>query len=209
MEKYKICPYCGKHNPPKMLECVQCETDLSNIRVVDDEIMQKTMSEKAEAPETPESSEPKMIRTCDCGAHNPVNARKCAVCGEDISDIVPEPVMEEAQDNLHYVLAALDGTYAYEIVETPAVIGREGLMNEYLSGKSYVSRRHAEISREDTHLFVRNLSQTNYTYVNNKKIPEGNHELHDGDEIGLGGNVQNGSRQTEAAYFQVRIGSCI
>jgi hypothetical protein len=33
-------------------------------------------------------------------------------------------------------------------------------------------------------------------------------KLSDGDEIGLGGNEQNGSRQAEAAYFYVRIGSC-
>ena len=34
-------------------------------------------------------------------------------------------------------------------------------------------------------------------------------ELKDGDEIGLGGNEQNGSRQAEAAYFLVRIGTCM
>ena len=33
-------------------------------------------------------------------------------------------------------------------------------------------------------------------------------ELKDGDEIGLGGNSQNGQRQNEAAYFVIRIGSC-
>ena len=29
-----------------------------------------------------------------------------------------------------------------------------------------------------------------------------------GDEVALGGNQQNGTRQEEAAYFIVRIGSC-
>ena len=34
-------------------------------------------------------------------------------------------------------------------------------------------------------------------------------ELKDGDEVGLGGTEQNGNRQPEAAYFLVRIGSCM
>ena len=57
-------------------------------------------------------------------------------------------------------------------------------------------------------LFIENLSNTNFTYVNNKKILEKT-KLQDGDEIGLGGTNLNGKCQEQAAYFLVRIGQCI
>lgn len=64
MEKYKVCPYCGKHNPPKMLECVECETDLSNISVVDSETEQKNREKETAGGAEPM---PEMVRICDCG----------------------------------------------------------------------------------------------------------------------------------------------
>jgi hypothetical protein len=205
MEKYKVCPYCGTHNPPKMLECIQCETDLSNVRVIDNMIEQKEQEKASDSQGS--SVEAKMIRLCDCGTHNPVNSRKCINCGEDISDIVPTPKTNEEISKC--VFASLDGMYAYEVCEPEVVIGREEVMNEYLAAKTYVSRRHAIIKMDADHFYIKNLSQTNFTYVNNVKIPDGDYELHDGDEIGVGGNSVNGKRQEEAAYFQVRIGSCI
>jgi hypothetical protein len=59
-------------------------------------------------------------------------------------------------------------------------------------------------------LTIKNCNNTNYTFVNNNLISgDVPVELKDGDEIGLGGNEQNGSRQAEAAYFLVRIGTCM
>lgn len=204
MEKYKVCPYCGKRNLPKMLECVQCETDLSNVRVIDEEIEQKEIKRDEQ-----KITVIQMIRKCDCGHANPVNARKCEICGEDISDIIPSEETDEALDTINYVFASLDGEYAYRMAEAIVCIGREMVMAEYLERKPYVSRQHAELMIEDYHLYIRNLSKTNYTYVNNVRIPQEKYELQDGDEVGLGGNCQNGNRQEEAAYFLVRIGSCI
>ncbi len=200
MEKYKVCPYCGKHNKPKMLECIYCETDLSNVRVADEE----TESQSNEEQET--ISLGRIVRVCECGYKNDVNVRKCAKCGEDISDIIPT---EEAQTNVRCVLASLDGGFAFEIIEKSNYVGRESGMSEYLQNKPYVSRKHAELIHENDRFYIRNISQTNYTYVNNIKIPQERYELHDGDEIGLGGNNVNGSRQRDAAYFQIRIGTCI
>ena len=37
MEKYKICPSCGTKNEPTLLECVNCETDLTRIKITDEE----------------------------------------------------------------------------------------------------------------------------------------------------------------------------
>lgn len=204
MEKYKVCPYCGKHNIPKMLECVQCETDLSNVPVVDEEIEGRNKEQ-----ETEENVQIRMVRICDCGFHNIANARKCNNCGEDLSDIIPSQEDEVEQEKCRFVLASLDGEFAFQVVESKVLVGREAEMQEYLAQKLYVSRQHAELLVEDNKLFIRNISKTNYTYVNNTKIPQEKFELHDGDEIGLGGNSVNGSRQQDAAYFLVRIELCI
>ena len=76
-------------------------------------------------------------------------------------------------------------------------------MKEYLTDKAYVSRQHAQIMKEDDKVYIENLSNTNFTFVNNKKITEKT-ELHIDDEIGLGGNEKNGNRQSEAAYLILR-----
>ena len=208
MEKYKVCPVCGTHNNPLFLECSDCETDLQNVPVVDEETERAAKQHNEETAE-PSSIAP-MVRVCDCGAKNPVQARRCAACGEDISMIVPTP--DNAPAVQRYLLSSLDGTFAYEIKEGSTIIGRENEMREYLSSRPYVSRKHAELKLDSAAavLTIKNCNATNYTFVNNTMISgDTSVELKDGDEVGLGGNEQNGSRQPEAAYFQVRIGSCI
>lgn len=214
IRKYKVCPVCGAHNNPLFLECSGCEADLQNIPVVDEE-MERAISQGG-ARNVGEDSASVMVRVCDCGAKNPVQARRCSKCGEDISMIIPTPDIAVAPDDVpaiqHYVLSSLDGSFAYEIKEGCTVIGREHEMQEYLLSKPYVSRKHAELSLDTAAaiLKIKNCSTTNYTFVNNQMLSgDMTAELKDGDEIGLGGNVQNGSRQPEAAYFRVRIGSCI
>ena len=207
MEKYKVCPVCGTHNNPLFLECSNCETDLQNVPVID-EGMERIIEQHCEEQNTPSPSV-SMVRVCDCGAKNPVQARRCSVCGEDISTIVPTPDL--APSTQRYVLTSFDGVFSYEINEGSTIIGRENEMQEYLSSKPYVSRKHAELKLDVTTgvLTIKNCSTTNFTFLNNTMISDENSvELKNGDEIGLGGNEQNGSRQPEAAYFLVRIGSC-
>lgn len=212
MEKYKVCPACGAHNNPLFLECVDCEADLQNIPVVDEEMERAATQSDVQGTE----AAPVMVRLCDCGAKNPVQARRCSACGEDISTIMPSPDTAATRDNApasqQYILSSLDGIYAYAIEEGSTVIGREHEMQAYLLSKSYVSRKHAELTLDCAAgtLTIKNLNTTNYTFVNNQMISgDIPTQLKDGDEIGLGGNECNGSRQTQAAYFLVRIGSCM
>lgn len=67
-------------------------------------------------------------------------------------------------------------------------------MSDYLSSKSYVSRAHAKLMLLENELYIENLSNTNFTYVNNNKITQRT-KIQDGDEIGLGGINLNGNRQ--------------
>ncbi len=208
MEKYKVCPVCGTRNNPLLLECPNCETDLQNVPVVD-ESMEHITEQQCEDTTVHSPSVP-MVRVCDCGAKNPVQARRCSVCGDDISIIVPTP--DNAPAVQCYMLSSLDGSFSYEISEGATIVGRENEMREYLSSKPYVSRKHAELELNITTgvLTIKNCNTTNFTFVNNTMISgDASVELKNGDEVGLGGNEQNGSRQPEAAYFLVRIGSCM
>lgn len=207
MEKYKVCPVCGTHNIPLYLECSECEADLQNVPVVDESVEQAATQNDNKPVDT--NTTTPMVRVCDCGAKNPVQARRCSACGEEISMIVPTPDTPPAVQQ--YLLSSLDGTFAYEIREGSTVIGRENEMREYLTAKPYVSRKHAvlDLDTASATLTIKNCNTTNYTFVNNEMISgDIPVKLSDGDEIGLGGNEQNGSRQAEAAYFYVRIGSC-
>lgn len=203
MEKYKICPSCHEKNEPTLLECLYCEADLTRVKITDEET--EKMNEVNSVVQQPSVT---MIRLCECGAKNPPNARKCSSCGEEISDITPTPDEQGSVVETTFVLSSTDGQYAYKMTSDEVVIGRENIMSEYLSSKSYVSRAHAKLILENNELYIENLSGTNFTYINNKKTTA-KEKLSDGDEIGLGGTNINGKSQAEAAYFLVRIGQCM
>ena len=198
MEKFKICPVCGMHNKPNMIECIGCETDLTSVKATDEATEQAKITAQEN---TSESVEEKYVRICDCGCINSATAKKCVECGEDISDIAP--ILQSENNTCKYVMTSLDGEYAYEIKDGTAILGRENEMKEYLADKAYVSRQHAKITKEDNKVYIENLSNINFTFVNNQKIT-GKIELHIDDEIGLGGNETNGSRQSGAAYLILR-----
>lgn len=198
MEKFKICPVCGMHNKPNMIECIGCETDLTSVKVTDEATEQAKITAQENSSENVEE---KYVRICDCGCINSATAKKCVECGEDISDIAP--ILQSESNTCKYVMTSLDGEYAYEIKDGTAILGRENEMKEYLADKAYVSRQHAKIMKDDDKVYIENLSNTNFTFVNNQKIAEKT-ELHVDDEIGLGGNETNGSRQSGAAYLILR-----
>lgn len=202
LEKYKICPACGEHNPTSLLECRKCETDLTGIKVMDARLEQQE-KEAQEAAEQAESgnAEPVLVRVCECGAHNPPQARKCRECGEDISDIIPTTVMQEKQV-FAYELTAIGDDFAVTLDQPVCIIGRESELKDYLGSKMYVSRQHAKLTVVAGKVLIENLSNTNKTFINNKVISNSEPTtLADGDEIGLGGMEIGGQRQEQAAYF--------
>lgn len=208
MQKYKICPSCHAQNDPTLLECLYCEADLTRVKITDEET-ERMLEENTVSIPTGKVS---MVRICDCGEKNPANARKCKSCNEDISDITPIPDTtldtEISQNAPTYILSSLDGQYAYKLTSQEVIVGRENAMGDYLASKSYVSRAHAKFTLESGELYIENLSGTNFTYVNNKKIFKKT-KLSSGDELGFGGTNINGKSQSEAAYFLVRINQCM
>ena len=200
LPKYKICPECGKHNPPNLFECRYCETDLTGIKVVDRALEEAIIAAPKE--ESSEMTKTELVRICECGAENAPQARKCSVCGEDISDIIPVQVEKKAERVFSYELKSLDNTFSITIDKPLIVIGREAELKDFLQTKVYVSRQHAKMTVVANRVFVENLSRTNKTFINNEEIPNGiPTAINNGDEIGLGGKVINGRRQDNAAYF--------
>ncbi len=221
MEKYKVCPECGEHNSPNALECSKCEYELIGVSVYD---KNKTCDENAE----PESAGP--VRICECGFANPASARKCSECGEDISDIIPclpetgkvnaqqqasetgsssetcpkqDAPCEASAKNGKFVLESLDGSFKTEL-SGDTIVGREAELSDYLKAKSYVSRCQAKFICCDDGIGLINLG-SNGTFINNERLANGEEKLlSDGDEIGLGGLLKDGSRQEQAAYFIFR-----
>lgn len=203
LEKYKVCPACGEHNAPTLLECRKCETDLTGVKIVDATAAQPdpaTPETHSEATGTEE-----LFRVCDCGEMNPPQARKCQACGEDISDILPTKHCAPPAKSFSYTLESVDGSYSSTFEEPVVVLGREALLAENLRGKPYVSRQQAKLTIVAGKVFIENLSKTNKTFINNADAEDGSPvALNDGDEIGLGGKVIDGVRQDQAAYFIFR-----
>lgn len=208
MTKFKICPECGKHNPPSLLECKFCEADLTGTKIVDSESDNTQHSSSQESFKNAEviQIEKELVRICDCGEHNPPQARKCKACGEDISDIIPIEVEKKKSDVSSYMLKSIDGSFSTVIDKPVFVIGRDAEFKDYLADKVFVSRQHARLTIAAGKVFVENLSGTNKTFINNTEIQNGAPiAIRDGDEIGLGGKVINDHRQDKAAYFIFQV----
>lgn len=217
MAKYKICPSCHKKNAPSSLSCINCDMDLSTVKITDDELEAQLAAQAESDIEANAQTQTVMVKICDCGAINPSQARKCQECGEDLSDVVatPRAVSQSAPRTAsdpqaqiiecHYILSSITDGYLFRVPCSGTLIGREQGMSEWLAAKQYVSRVHAKLTVENGDLYIENLSATNFTYVNNIRIPQGKVKLNVNDEVGLGGIAVNGVRQPEAAYFIVGV----
>lgn len=197
MSKVRNCPGCNRKIPAKRTSCPYCKNiNLIRLPVYDDKYDKNDKNEVE-----------KNVKICICGVHNPPNARKCISCGEDISTFTVVKVCSGSEEIAinGFSLESIDGDYRFIPHEGNTKIGREEGMKEYLAGKRYVGRIHAELIKTEDHLFIRDLHSTNHVYVNNEEIPvEKQYEVHVGDEIGIGGKVVGGNRQSKAAYFIVK-----
>ncbi|MBQ9008490.1 MAG: FHA domain-containing protein [Clostridia bacterium] len=223
MAKYKICPDCGRLNPTNALDC-ECGTDLSEIHVSDEAFAPQrteTSVRMVRICEACHAQNPPSARKCRCGEDisdiSPVP--ESSVPGAQAAPEVASPYREQMERPVretwtapaapvqvspkNYMLSSLDGDLLYQISEGETVLGREAELADYLEKRLYVSRRHAALRLEGDRLTIENLRATNMTFVNNRSLGDQAVELHEGDEIGLGGNSVGGSRQDRAAYFRV------
>lgn len=197
------CPGCGFLAELFEYECPRCERDLLNVPFeACDEAAADVMTKPDESLQTPET----LVRECPCGAKNPSQTRKCIVCGEDISDVIPTVEADVKPAARSVCLMSLDGECKIAISDSPVTLGREHACAEYLQLRRYVSRKHATLVVVDGRLLITSLADTNPSFVNNLALGHGEERLlHPGDEIGLGGCLIDGERQTDAAYFTVHL----
>ncbi len=76
------------------------------------------------------------------------------------------------------------------------VLGREGggngnvahlNLDTFGAAEAGVSRRHALLHRKVNHLYIEDLGSTNFTYINDQRLPVGRQfKLSDGDSVRLG-----------------------
>lgn len=89
-----------------------------------------------------------------------------------------------------------------EIGVEPCVVGRDNVCDLRPSDLT-VSRRHCEVWRDGDKMFVRDLSSTNGTLVNNGSVAFG--ELREGDKLRLGGTTLLVMSAEGAAKLLVRL----
>ena len=202
MARYKLCPVCSHHCKPNLAACPKCRRNISNLPLLDDEVIQVTNEETPINPEPEESGE--LVRICEiCKTKNKSNARKCANadCGEDISDIEPIPITSRRAGT--FELVSLDERFRLSITGATHTIGREEEWSEYLAAKPFVSRKHAEITTRGEQAYLTDLGSSNGTFINDKQLEKGAPALlSNNDEIGLGGAKKSGNYQDKAAYFR-------
>lgn len=158
-----------------------------------------------------------LVRLCTCGAVSPASARRCLACGGDIADVMPmpyegepvapgdaqEPAPESAFGGALLRLTSVDGLCTLDVTDSCA-LGRAAELAAYLADKPYVSRRQAFLTVDDGRVYIVHCGGCNPTCLNNSPLREGApEELHEGDEIALGGMTIDGQRQPMAAYFRV------
>lgn len=153
----------------------------------------------------------RMIKLCRCGHHNPSTARRCEKCeesinrsplveestlqavGENVASAVSEicsPLDEDQQEPLsapkkHTIKLLIEDRYELK-VEDGSIVGRNAVGSNYLQDFPTVSRDHIQIFRQNGIWLMKNLAETNGTWLNDKPVAPGEErEISDGDVLKL------------------------
>lgn len=201
MSMVKVCPACGYVNQSTELLCLQCDYDLS---IVDITEAQDTTADSVQ----PSAAAPRPAygRRCPaCGKEQPISVHVCE-CGEKI---LAQPIIAfsgaEVTPVRSWSLLSLDGKASLAMEPgTEKEIGAAAEMAAYLYPKSFVSSHHGMLRCDDNGLLYQNLSQTNGTLLNGKKIIGSDYvRLSEGDILCLGGR-EGAQTQAMAAYLMVQ-----
>jgi FHA domain-containing protein/zinc ribbon protein len=137
----------------------------------------------------------------NCGHRNPDDARFCASCGHPLQgdstlSFSPMDVDDEVTEDVHVDDRDLERGQALLIVKRGPNQGSTFLVDKDVTTAGRhpesdiflddvtVSRRHAEIRREDAAFSIRDVGSLNGTYVNRQRVDET--QLADGDELQIG-----------------------
>ncbi len=157
-----------------------------------------------------------------CGQVNKAMAKQCSACHENIKFLMKtlvdksqlegasaaSPAAEPAREPENEVIAYLnapDGRCVLEIdtLHPVTMIGREHAMGDYLAGRDYTSRFHAEIHVTGKRIALADKGK-NGTYINDVKMPAGSTSvLNDGDRVSMGDRWRDDWTKSLAGCFIV------
>ena len=208
ISRYKICPVCGKRNPTTVLECMNCDTDLTNEQILDDEHkVSNTTSHFSSNHSSETENHPKYVLICpECKHRNAANATECERCHRNLEDVDPEEYSSNCSLDVTFENYTTHRITPYRISsEEVLTIGVEAFLSEEMSGCDYVSRKHCEIKFTNGELFIKDISgrdfEGNGTYINGRRLIRHKPErLVSGSIIGLGDPSPN---ERLAAFFKV------
>ena len=141
----------------------------------------------------------------NCGHRNPEGSNFCASCGAALTEgqgsdstitFMPAELESDLEEEVHVSPDELEGGRGVLIVKRGpnagskffldtdrTQIGRHPDSDIFLDDIT-VSRRHAEIRRDNSRFGLHDIGSLNGTYVNRERVEEA--ELHAGDEIQIG-----------------------
>ena len=129
-----------------------------------------------------------------CSLRNAVGANFCSACGAELPDdeerttgTIPQVGVDVAGEGEVGQLVVTRGSTAgarYALTEPVTTIGRHPQSSVFLDDIT-VSRRHAEVVRDDDGMFVlRDVGSLNGTYLDGERVPEA--LLREGAQIQIG-----------------------
>ncbi len=188
------CAKCGKDNQDHYKFCLGCGAELSKgsapkpfsphspadgmkgiggKQSLSDAAGMAAVSATRAPPAPAESAQTSMVECPQCGHSNGTGSRFCAACGFNLSaaQAAPAPppgVTSTGAGNASVTLVALraDGSEAgsYGVPDEPKVmLGRD--VGGIFSGDSYLSPRHASLTRQGGKLIVRDEGSLNGVYL--------------------------------------------
>jgi hypothetical protein len=198
------CPDCGAENLEGAAYCEDCGSKLP--------VGAPAAGGAAPAPPPAADAPPPvmtaggMIKCASCGAENPATEAYCEDCGAGLGgaavpaagDTPPQapaagtPVMAAASIGK---LALISGTHEFLLNKDVITLGRrspaDGIYPDVdltdHDPESYVSRRHAQIIRQNTDYIFEDVGSANGSFVNNARATKGVQQvLKDGDQVRLG-----------------------
>lgn len=211
------CGKCGKDNQDHYKFCLGCGAELSKgsapkpfspttppqgVKAVDPvaaspaaaaALAAVSASHAAVAP----TARPSAALECpQCGHHNAPGSRFCAACGFNLSSTsapsvpagVAAPPGVASESSLVLVALRADGSEAgrYDVPNEPKIVlGRD--IGGIFSGDSYLSPRHASLTRQGNRVIVRDEGSLNGVYL--KLMPHAPWPLNYGDVFRIGQEI--------------------
>ncbi len=141
----------------------------------------------------------------NCGHRNPDGANFCSSCGAPLTEarrpdttvtFAPADLETDLDEEIHISPEELEGGRGVLVVKRGPNAGSKFFLDSDVTRVGRhpdsdifldditVSRRHAEIRRQDNSFALHDVGSLNGTYVNRERVEEG--ELRSGDEIQIG-----------------------